>query len=68
MHIDTAALAAAITRACAELDRLDAAAAEGPIGRLDGRLLLRIEPDRAPGRPRDPVAARRRGHRQRRHP
>lgn len=28
MHIDTAALAA-ITRACAELDRLDAAA-EGP--------------------------------------
>lgn len=45
MHIDTAALAAAITRACAELERLDAAAAEGEIGRLGARrLLLRIEP------------------------
>jgi hypothetical protein len=48
MHIDTAALSAAITRACAELDRLDAAAAQGEIGLLPGRrrVVLRIEPER----------------------
>lgn len=46
MHIDTAALAAAIHRASAELDRHTAAAAEGEIGRVGGRrLLLRIEPE-----------------------
>ena len=45
MHIDAAALAATITRACTELERLDEAAAEGEIGRLGGRrLVLRIEP------------------------
>ncbi|MBK1633770.1 hypothetical protein CKO31_24130 [Thiohalocapsa halophila] len=45
MQIDTATLAKAITRACAELDRLDEAAAEGEIGRIAGRrLVLRIEP------------------------
>jgi hypothetical protein len=47
MHIDTAALVSAIRRACIELARVDAAAAEGCIGRIDGRrVLLRIEPER----------------------
>lgn len=45
MYIDTAALAKAITRACAELDRGDGLAAEGEIGRIGARrILLRIEP------------------------